>query len=138
MTVDTNKAALAAAVEAWNAGNGDGYLALYDPAVTHHGLGPEPLDEGANRGFYEAFWAAFPGSQLTVDDVVAEGERLAGRFHVAGDHKGEFMGVPATGRPFVLHGHTIMAFRDGRVIERWTTADVLGLLTQLGALPPPG
>jgi predicted ester cyclase len=78
------------------------------------------------------------GAQLTIDDTVAEGDRLALRFHVAGEHKGDFMGVPATGRRFVLNGQTIMSFRDGRVIERWTTGDLLGLLTQLGAIPAPG
>lgn len=138
MSVESNKKALAAAVEAWNAGDGDGYLTLYDPSTVHHGLGPEPFDQRANRGFYEAMWAAFPGAQLTIDDTVAEGDKLALRFHLAGEHKGEFMGVPATGRPFLLSGHTIMSFRDGRVIERWTTGDLLGLLTQLGAIPAPG
>jgi len=134
---EVNRAALAAAVEAWNAGDGERYLELYDPAAVHRGLSPEPLDMGANRGFYEATWAAFPGSQLTVDDVVAEGDKLAARFHLSGEHHGDFMGVPATGRPFVLNGHTIMRFRDGRVVERWTTGDLLGLMVQLGALPPP-
>ena len=112
MAVETNKAALATAVEAWNAGNGDRYLALYDPVITHHGLGPEPFDEQANRSFYQALWDAFPGARLTVDDVVGEGDKLAVRFHITGEHKGEFMGVPATGRPFVIRGHTTMAFRN--------------------------
>ena len=73
MPTAQNRAALTAAVEAWNAGDGDGYLALYDPGIVHHGLAPEPFDAAANRGFYEALWAAVPGSQLVVDDTVAEG-----------------------------------------------------------------
>jgi steroid delta-isomerase-like uncharacterized protein len=138
MSAEENKAALDTAVQAWNKGDGEAFLALHDPSIRHHGLGPEPLDHAGNRAFYEAFWAAFPGSQLTIDDVVAEGDRLAARFHIEGEHKGDFMGVPATGRPFVLHGHTTMQFSGGRVLERWTTADRLGLLTQLGVIPPPG
>ena len=138
MPAEENRATLTAAVEAWNAGDGEGYLALYDPAIVHHGLAPEPFDAAANRGFYEAMWAAFPGSQLVVDDTVAEGDKLAARFHLGGEHKGEFLGVPPTGRPFVLNGQTVMRFRDSRVVERWTTGDILGLMVQLGALPPPG
>ena len=122
-------------MDAWNAGDGARYLELYDPSIVHHGLAPEPFDQGANRDFYQAMWKAFPGSQLTIDDVLAEDDRLAARFHVAGEHKGEFMGVPATGRTFLLNGQTIMRFRAGRVVERWTTGDLLGLLTQLGAIP---
>lgn len=137
MSAEQNRAALAAAVEGWNKGDGEAYLALYDPSIRHHGLGPESFDQTANRAFYEAIWAAFPDAQLTLDDTIAEGEKLAARFHLAGEHQGEFMGVPPTGRSFVLAGQTLMLFRDGRVVERWTTGDMLGLLTQLGAIPPP-
>jgi steroid delta-isomerase-like uncharacterized protein len=138
MSIEHNKKALAAAVDAWNANDSERYLELYDPSIVHHGLGPEPFDHSANRGFYEVLWAAFPKAELAVDDTIAEGDRLAVRFHLTGEHKGEFMGVPATGRPFVLNGQTIMSFRDGRVVERWTTSDLFGLLTQLGAIPAVG
>jgi predicted ester cyclase len=137
MSVEKNKQALAAAVAAWNAGDGEGYLALYDPSIQHHGLGPEPFDSAANRAFYQDMWAAFPGAQLTIEDTVAEGDKLALRFNVSGKHEGEFMGVAPTGRPFVLNGQTVMLFRDGRVVQRWATGDMLGLLTQLGATPAP-
>jgi steroid delta-isomerase-like uncharacterized protein len=137
MPADQNKHVLSRAVVAWNAGDGDGYLAMYDPSIVHYGLGPEPFDAAANRAFYEGMWNAFPGAELTIDDTVAEGDKLAVRFHLAGKHEGEFQGIPATGRSFVLNGHTILRFKDGRVVERWTTGDLLGLLTQLGAIPTP-
>lgn len=135
---DKNREAVDAAVHAWNAGDREGYLTLYAESILHHGLAPEPFDEQANRGFYEAMWAAFPGAQLTVDDTVAEGDRLAARFHLTGEHTGAFMGVPPTGREFRLNAHTMMRFEEGRVVERWTTGDLLGLLIQLGAVPAPG
>ena len=56
---------------------------------------------------------------------------------VAGEHRGDFRGVPATGRPYVLEGITIMRFRDGQVVERWASADFLGLMVQLVAVPAP-
>ncbi|MDQ4134149.1 MAG: ester cyclase [Actinomycetota bacterium] len=132
---DEKREAFSVAVDAWNAGDGDGYLELYDLSIRHHGLAPEPLDHQANRRFYEALWAGFPGAQLTIHDMIAEGDRLAIRFDLIGEHKGEFMSLPATGRGVVLSGQTIMRFLDGRVVERWTTADLFGLLTQLGVLP---
>lgn len=137
MSAEQNRAALDAAVAAWNKGDGATYLKVYDPSVRHHGLGPEPFDQTANRAFYEGMWTAFPGSQLTIDDTIAEGDQLAVRFHLTGEHHGEFMGVPPTGRAFVLVGQTVLRFRDGRVVERWTTGDLLGLLVQLGAIPGP-
>jgi steroid delta-isomerase-like uncharacterized protein len=135
---EPNKDALAAAVEAWNAGHGERYLQLYDASIVHHGPAPEPLDQEANQAFYEELWAAFPGAQLAIDDTVAEGDKLAIRFRLTGEHKGDYRGIPPTGRPFVLNGQTILRYQDGRVVERWTTADLLGLLTQLGAIPAPG
>ena len=121
-----------------NKSGGERYLALYDHTVRHHGLTPEPLDEAANRAFYESMWTAFPGARISILDTVAEGDKLAVRFTLSGEHHGEFLGVVATGRSFVLPGQTVMRFVDGRVVERWTAADLLGLLNQLGAFPLSG
>jgi steroid delta-isomerase-like uncharacterized protein len=139
MSVEQNRAALDDAVAAWNRDDRETYLKVYDPAIRHHGLGPEPLDRAGNRASYEAMWAAFPNSKLAIDDTIAEGDQLAARFRLSGEHHGEFMGIPPTGRPFVLSGQTVMRFRDGRIVERWTVADMVGLLVQLGVMPaPPG
>ena len=137
MSDDRNRAVLSAAVDSWNAGDGDRYLTLYDRSIVHHGLGPEPLDYDGNRAFYQSVWTAFPGSQLVIDETIAEGDVLAARFHLTGEHNGEFMGVPPTGRSIVLAGQTMLRFRDGKVVERWSTSDLLAVLMQLGAFPPP-
>ena len=97
MSAEQNRAALGAAIVAWNQGDGETYLKVYDPAIRHYGLGPEPLDQAANRASYEAMWAAFPGSQITIDDTIADGDQLAARFHLSGKHLGEFMGIPQQG-----------------------------------------
>jgi predicted ester cyclase len=70
--------------------------------------------------------------------LVATGERLAARFVISGRHEGEFMGIPPTGNDARLAITTILTVRDGKCVERWSTADMLGLLIQLGAVPPPG
>jgi len=70
--------------------------------------------------------------------VLAEGDRYCCRFTMSGVHKGPFLGVPATGKSYVLPGITIMHFAGGKVIERWSSADMLSVLVQIGAMPPPG
>lgn len=82
--------------------------------------------------------AAFPGSQLTIDEEIVDGDRVALRFTQRGTHNGVFMGIPPTGTSFSMSGQTVLHFRDGRVVERWSTVDMLSLLVQLGAMSPPG
>jgi predicted ester cyclase len=135
MTTDQNVASLNAARAQWNAGNLEGYLALYDPGAVLRGYaGVEPGLHGIRR-FYQAFWAAFPGSQLAFEDVIAAGEKVACRFVLQGVHGGAFQGIAATGMPVRLPGVTILEFHDGRCVQRWSDADLVGLLQQLGALP---
>ena len=71
---------------------------------------------------------------MTIEDVLTEGDWLACRFVVRGTHRGELMGIRPTGKPVNLPGLTILRFRAGKCIERWSQADFLGLLQQLGAV----
>ena len=132
MSTDQMKATVRGAVEAWNAGDPDGYHAMYDLSLVHHGLSSEPLDEKGNRAFYEGLSTAFPGCRLVLDDMLAEDDRVALRLRLVGEHRGEFVGVAPTGRPIQVHGQTILKFEDGLVVERWTIADIAGLMSQLG------
>lgn len=75
-------------------------------------------------------WAAFD-AKLNLDDVVAAGDRVASRWTFAGTHIGEFNGLPASGREFSVHGMSIEHIADGRIAERWATADLLSLLQQI-------
>jgi predicted ester cyclase len=87
------------------------------------------------RHYYQAFWAAFPGSRLVFEDVFASGEKVACRFLLQGEHRGAFQGIAATGAPINVPGITILEFRNGRCVQRWSYTDAVGLLTQLGAFP---
>lgn len=131
-------AALERARQCWNIGDLEGYLRLYSPDVVLHGYaGVTPGMDGV-RAFYQQFWAAFPGSTLLFHDVAEAGsDQVLCRFEVQGIHAGPFQGAPASGRAFVLPGITILRFADGRCVERWSQADFLGLMLQLGLLPQP-
>ena len=132
-----NVAVVERAAQRWNAGDLDGYLEMYDQAAVLHGYpGVEPGFESI-RTFYRAFFASFPASRLTFDEVIAHDDRIVVRFTLNGTHGGDFQGIPPTGRAITIPGITILRFAGGRCVERWSQADFLGLLGQLGAFPPP-
>ena len=138
MPFSDNEAAVRRAGDQWNAGNLDGYLDLYDERIQLHGFTPEPMNKAEVTEFYRGILAAFPDAKLEFHDVFGNDEKLVIRFTMTGKHEGDFMGVPATGRDIALPGTTILRFEGSRAVERWSQADMLGLLVQLGAIPPPG
>ena len=130
--------ALGRARDRWNAGDLDGYLTLYDSdAVLHGYIGVEP-GLPSIRKFYQEFMTAFPGAQLVFEDLFASGDRVVCRFVVQGRHSGPFQGMPPTDKEFQMTGITILRFEGEKCVERWSQADFLGLLQQLGALPIAG
>ncbi|HEV8637464.1 MAG TPA: ester cyclase [Chloroflexota bacterium] len=87
-----------------------------------------------------AVWvrSVFPDLRVTVEDVVAERDRVVTRFTARATHCGEFLGVPATGKAVTMSGVHVDRVAHGRIAERWETVDLLGLLQQLGAtIQPP-
>ena len=114
------------------------YLDLYAPNALLHGYTPTPLSGEGIRGFYAAFWAAFPDARLSLDDLIAEGDKVVARFTVRATHKGAFQGIPPTSKEVTLTGITILSFAGGKCVERWSQADFLGLMQQMGVVPAPG
>ena len=102
------------------------------------GVSPEPMDKAGVVAFHEGFYDAFRGAQAEILDLVEADDKLGVRLVISARHEGEFMGVPATGNDVQLAMTTILTMRDGKCVERWSTADMLGLLIQIGAVPPPG
>jgi steroid delta-isomerase-like uncharacterized protein len=107
--------------------------------VFYMGGNPEPIrgPDGYRRTL-AMLTTAFPDIQWTVEDMVAEDDKVAERPVGRGTHLGEFMGVPPTGKPIELRGIAILRLADGKIVENWGMPDMLGLLQQIGALPPPG
>ena len=108
-----------------------GYIG-YDPAE------PEPIRGPAGvRANVEKYLAGFPGGAITVDDQIAEGDKVATRWTGRGTHTGEIAGIAPTGRDVTVSGLTLSRLENGMVVEEWTTWDTLGMLIQVGAVPAP-
>jgi steroid delta-isomerase-like uncharacterized protein len=82
--------------------------------------------------------AAFPDMHWRIEEQLTEGDRVLTRFEWTGTHREAFLGVPATGRPVKVWGMVIDRFQEGRIKETRIIMDTLGLMMQLGAVPPPG
>ena len=80
---------------------------------------------------------AFPDLNITVDQQVAENDLVAVRWTARGTNTGSGNGIPATGRTVQINGTTLFRLDDGKIAEEWTCANSLGLMRQLGLLPPP-
>jgi steroid delta-isomerase-like uncharacterized protein len=92
----------------------------------------------ANRQFWTAFFAAFPDLSGTMEDLVISGDRVVGRFTYRGTHLGDFMGIPAGGKPIEMRTIDIWRVEDGVFVEHWDELNALQLFQQIGAIPPLG
>ena len=85
-----------------------------------------------------AYTSAFPDLQLTTEDLVAEGDKVAIRNTWRGAHEGVFQGIPPTGKHVTFTGTDIFRFVGGKIAEQWADLDALGLMQQLGGIPAMG
>jgi steroid delta-isomerase-like uncharacterized protein len=120
-----------------NAHDIDGFCEfLADDFVEHEAApGLEPTREGV-RQFFTMYTAGFPDLHFAVEDVLASGDKVVGRFRATGTHTGEFMGMPPTGKSVEVQGIDIIRFGDdGLAREHWGVFDALAMMQQLGAIP---
>jgi steroid delta-isomerase-like uncharacterized protein len=107
---------------------------LLDSSFVSHVPGGPPAGAGAFIAAVDVTHAAFPDLVVTVQDQVAEQDKVVTRWSAAGTHAGDFAGVPATGRRVTVTGIHIHRVRRGRLIEHWEELNLLGMLRQLGML----
>ena len=99
---------------------------------------PPPGGQGSLDATREQFLdlvKAFPDLTMTVQDQIADGDKVANRVLVRGTHKGEYMGMPGSGKTVEIGGIDILRMVDGKAVERWGYFDDLTLMQQLGAMP---
>jgi steroid delta-isomerase-like uncharacterized protein len=100
-------------------------------------MAPPALQQGIDgyKGVVKMLRTAFPDLRYEVVDMIAEGDKLAARTSVSGTHKGEFVGIPPTGRRFSVEHIHWMRFVEGKAVEHWAVRDDLGQMQQLGVIP---
>jgi steroid delta-isomerase-like uncharacterized protein len=126
------------AEEGFSQGNVDVFDEIVAENFVNHdpGVPPElpPGREGL-KALARLYKGAFPDTQLTVEDQIAEGDRVVSRYSVRGTHEGDFAGLPATGKQVTVTGITIDRIEGGKIVESWNEFNQLGLLQQLGLVP---
>ena len=93
------------------------------------------MDRNRTKQFFAVFWGAFPDISAKIEEIVAEGDKVAIRVINTGTHKGEFQGIPPTGKKVSFGGRDFLTLRDGKIVEQRAGVDMMELMQQLGAIP---
>ncbi len=121
--------------QVWNRGDWVAADELLAPDLIDHTPfpGQTPGREGYKRGIAQVRTAA-SNFRLTVEDMLAEGDRVVTRWFACGTHNGDFFGIPATGQSVQITGITVVRIVGGQIVEQWMNWDTFGLLKQLGVI----
>lgn len=139
MSVEQNKAvARRWGDEIWAKGN----LAAIDEIfatdfVLKFALPGELPGREGQKQMVSMWLAAFPDIQWTTEDMFAEGDKVAFGWSGRGTHKGEYMGIPPTGKQVTFRGISILRIEGSKIVEMWSETNMLGVMQQLGVVPPP-
>ena len=141
MTTEQNKSLFRQFIdEVFNQGNMSAVDELVAPDfVEHEELPPGiPTDREGVKQLTLMLRSAFPDFKATIDDMLAEGDKVVVRMTWRGTHRGEFMGIPATGKSVSIGVIDIVRFSEDKFVEHWGLMDNAGMMQQLGAVPAPG
>jgi steroid delta-isomerase-like uncharacterized protein len=137
MSPEDAKAAVQGWIEAFNGRDFDASAELVAPEYVRHDANlPDVVGPQAEIEFLKGVLAAFPDLHFTVEQMVIEDGIVVTRLQGRGTHQGEFLGVQPTGRTVSLLSMETYRVADGKLVEQWVVMDALGLLQQLGGLPP--
>ena len=93
------------------------------------------MDWNRTQQFFAVFWTAFPDLSAKIEEIVAEGDKVAIRVINTGTHKGDFQGIPPTGKKVSFEGRDFITLRDGKIVEQQAGVDMMELMQQIGAIP---
>jgi steroid delta-isomerase-like uncharacterized protein len=137
--LEENKAIHQRAIEEiWNQGK----LDVADELLTANFVFHEPSGDingpEGYKQFVTMYLTGFPDLKFTIEEHIAEGDKVVGRWTCRSTHTGEFMGIAPTGKKLEITGISMVRIADGKIAEEWVSWDGLGLLQQLGVIPPMG
>ena len=123
--------------EVWNKGRADAIDEMFAENGIAHGLSDDPANPITGprdfRPFHAVFREAFPNLMIVVEDMVAEGDKVAARCSVRAKHEGEFMGRAATQAPVEFTGIAIVRIENGKIAEAWNNFDFMTMHKQLAS-----
>ncbi len=105
----------------------------HDTSTPEHPPGPE-----GERQLVNLVRGAFPDGRISIEDLVAEGDRVAVRWTFRGTHRGDFMGVAPTGNQVEMGAMDLLRIAGGKIAETWSNVDMMAMMRQLDAVPAPG
>ena len=138
MSVEENKAIERRFWEKiFNGRNVDLIDELFATNYVLHGSGGQDLNAEGTKQMLSMYFNAFPDLHATIEDLFAAEDRVATRSIMRGTHRGEMMGIPPTGKQVTVMLVSIDRIVDGKFVESWHLSDQVGMMRQLGAMPPP-
>jgi predicted ester cyclase len=132
---EQNKQVIRQVFESYNQQDMEKAEKLVSPKHVFHFPGAPPMDWNSHKQFILGLSKPFPDLHFKIEDIVAEGDKVAYRLTVSGTHKGEFQGIPPTDKRVSFSSTGISNIVDGKVAEDWVDADIMGMMQQLGAIP---
>ncbi len=139
MSAEANKAIVRRWIDLFNTKSVDTVADfLTSDYVRHDPNSPEIRGAQAEAQFISMVLAAFPDLHITIDQMIAEGDTVVGRFTLRGTQQGEFNGIPPTQKQIAFTATETFRLQGDRIAEQWVSMDALGMLQQLGVIPTPG
>jgi len=140
MSTKDHKALMRRFATEWNKGKTAAMAAIDEMTaanIVFHGFAEEIHGLKEFKKYMSDMFDAFPDGHMTIDDMVAEGDKIVARYTMTGTHKREYMGIPATNKKITLWVIEIDRIAGGKTVEGWIRFDTLGMMQQLGVIPTP-
>lgn len=137
MSTETNKSVIRNMLQTFEKGDTKNLDKYFAPNWVNHDPSLPPMKGLVGAKQLIVLWSAISDRKVTIEDSLAEGDRVAKRFTISGKHTGAMMGIASTGKTIHVTASGIFKIVDGKATDNWVNFDALGMLQQLGAVPIP-
>jgi predicted ester cyclase len=137
MSNETNESVIQKMLQAVQTGAVVDVEKIFAPTWVNHDPSLLPMQGLEGARMLIRMWSGFSNMQVTIEDSLSQGDRVAVRFRLRGTHTGELLGIPPTGKTVNISATGIFRVVDGKATDNWVNVDALGLMQQLGVVPEP-